>query len=567
MSPEQVMGAVVDGRADQYSLGIILYQMTTGATPFQGETPMQIAAQQLHTQPTPPRAFRPNLPEAAEQVMLKSMAKRPGDRFANALEFSTAFRMALQGPGIQQHLAQSGVFPASGLAASTTLSTRGLIEPKWQTGALQSITNEQQGDMGTGKLTTPNMPARPTGLLSRTGMFPSVGKSTGMLPAALVDDRNPNTPGNVMPAPSVTRPLENQPTFNQMSPSFNTMTESGMQPTVMPQYNQMSSLAKTTTGALNVPNAEQTGSGTIKLTGPVKVLQVPVAGQPGQFVTGLLPVPPAVEAPPRPDPRSNKLQKIAMAIALVVLLVGSTTGVWYLRTHSGRPSTQSGTTSPGVASTPNIEATVHAQATATAASHIILSDPLSTNIRNFPVSTNGTKIYQFKDGAYHMTNLGASGIAVVLQESLPKGPIGYTLTMEEIKGDDTSTDNSFGMILRYSQKTQGNQSINTFYSFEVFNYNGGQYRFYKYDNSKGSTANPWTQLWSQVFGHEFHQGHGPGSINTIRVFANGNSFTFTINGKTVGGVKDGSFSNGTVGMLVNLKGTEVAFSNMLITNN
>jgi hypothetical protein len=220
-----------------------------------------------------------------------------------------------------------------------------------------------------------------------------------------------------------------------------------------------------------------------------------------------------------------------------------------------------------VASTPNVEATVLAKATATAQSHIILSDPLSTNIRNFPVSTNGTKIYQFKDGAYHMTNLGDSGIAVVLQESLPNGPIGYTLTMKEIKGDDTSTDNSFGMILRYSQKTKGNQTINTFYSFEVFNYNGGQYRFYKYDNSKGPSVNPWTQVWSQVFGHEFHQGHGPGNINTIRVFTSGNTFSFTINGKTVGSVKDGSFSSGTVGMLVNLKGTEVAFSNMLITNN
>ena len=70
-----------------------------------------------------------------------------------------------------------------------------------------------------------------------------------------------------------------------------------------------------------------------------------------------------------------------------------------------------------------------AQATATAQSHIILSDPLSTNIRNFPVTRTGTKIYQFKDGAYHMTNLGDSGFAVVLHESLPSGPFGYTLTM------------------------------------------------------------------------------------------------------------------------------------------
>lgn len=544
MSPEQVIGAEVDGRADQYSLGIILYQMVTGTTPFQGETPMQIAAQQLHGQPPSPRLFRPELPEAAEQVMLKTMAKRPGDRYTNALEFATAFRLALQGLEIQQQATQSNTFVSSGITASGLFAPRGLFDPKWQTGTLPSMTNEQNTGMGTGTLTSPNVSAPSTGLLSRTGMFPRVGKSTGALPAAIANDRNPATPGNVLPTSTGTQSAVHQQAFNEMTPSL-----------------------KATTGALNASNAEQTGTGTIKLTGPVKVIQVPVAGQPGQYRTGLLPVPPAVQAPSQPDTHPKMLQKIAMVVTLAVLLIGGTTGIWYMRTHSGQTSSHPKSTSPGVVSTPDTQATMVAQATATSQAHIIISDPLSTNIRNFPVSTSGTKLYVFKDGAYHMTNLGASGIAVVLQETLPNGPIGYTLTMEEIKGDDTSTDNSYGMILRYSQKTKGNQTINTFYSFEVFNYNGGQYRFYKYDNSKGPSVNPWTQVWTQVFGHEFRQGHGPGSINTIRVFANGNMFTFTINGKTVGNAKDSSFTNGTVGMLVNLKGTEVAYSNMLITNN
>jgi hypothetical protein len=544
MSPEQVIGAEVDGRADQYSLGIILYQMVTGTTPFQGETPMQIAAQQLHGQPPSPRMFRPELPEAAEQVMLKTMAKRPGDRYTNALEFATTFRLALQGLEIQQQATQSNIFVSSGITASGLFAPRGLFDPKWQTGTLPSMTNEQNTGMGTGTLTSPNVSTPSTGLLSRTGMFPRVGKSTGALPAAIANDRNPATPGNVLPTSTGTQSAVHQQAFNEMSPSL-----------------------KATTGALNVSNAEQTGTGTIKLTGPMKVIQVPVAGQPGQYITGLLPVPPAVQAPSQPDTHPKMLQKIAMVVTLAVLLIGGTTGIWYMRTHSGQTSSHPKSTSPGVVSTPDTQATMVAQATATSQAHIIISDPLSTNIRNFPVSTSGTKLYVFKDGAYHMTNLGASGIAVVLQETLPNGPIGYTLTMEEIKGDDTSTDNSYGMILRYSQKTKGNQTINTFYSFEVFNYNGGQYRFYKYDNSKGPSVNPWTQVWTQVFGHEFRQGHGPGSINTIRVFANGNMFTFTINGKTVGNAKDSSFTNGTVGMLVNLKGTEVAYSNMLITNN
>src|SRR5207248_5170825 len=257
----------------------------------------------------------------AEQVLLNSMAKRPGDRYTNALEFASAFRMALQELEVQQR-AQLKAFATSGISTSGALSSRGLFDPKWQTGALPSMTNEQQ--IGTGTFTSPNMPARTTGLLSRTGMFPTVGKSTGILPTAIADDRNPATPGNAMPASTGTRPLVNQQTYNEMSPSFKTMAESGMQPAVMPQgFNQTSPLLKTTTGELNVPNVEQTGTGTIKLTGPMKVVQVPVAGQPGQFITGLLPVPPAEQAPPRPDSRSKMLQKIAMVVALIVLLVGS----------------------------------------------------------------------------------------------------------------------------------------------------------------------------------------------------------------------------------------------------
>src|SRR5437667_4728862 len=100
MSPEQVMGTEVDGRADQYSLGIILYQMVTGTTPFQGETPMQIAAHQMQTPPPSPRLLRKDLPVAAEQVLLRAMAKRPADRYASGQELADAFRNALDAAGI-----------------------------------------------------------------------------------------------------------------------------------------------------------------------------------------------------------------------------------------------------------------------------------------------------------------------------------------------------------------------------------------------------------------------------------------------------------------------------------
>ena len=572
MSPEQVMGGDVDGRADQYSLGIILYQMVTGTTPFQGETPMQIAAQQLHMQPASPRLLRPDLPVAAEQVILKAMSKRPEGRYRYAQDLTTAFRMALQAPEMHQQPAQNSAFTSSDLTASGINLPPGLLNRKWQTGTIPSMTNEQHG--GTDALPTANDPTRSTGLLSRTGMFPRIGNSTGTLPAASANNLTPATPGDELSTASGMQRIMHPQGFNEMSPSLNTMTgtekpasSTGVQPTFLPQgLSQMSPSLKPTTGALNVPDFAQTSQGMVKLTGPVKVVQVPVAGQPGQYITGLLPVSPDLQSPALTKTGFKKLQKIALAVAMVIVLIGGTAGIWFLRTHINQVSPAS-KTSPVAMTTPDLRATMAAQATATAQANIILSDSLNQNIHNWPTGTSSTKMYVFKDGAYHITNLGNEGLAVILQETLPGGPIAYTLTMQEIKGDDTSINNSFGMILRYSQQIKGNQLISTFYSFEVVNTPGGEYRFYKYNNSQGAAANPWTEIWHQVYGHEFHDGHTSKSINTFRIFANGNTFTFTVNGKGVGSAKDSSYSGGTVGMLVNLNGTEVAFSNMLITHN
>jgi hypothetical protein len=122
------------------------------------------------------------------------------------------------------------------------------------------------------------------------------------------------------------------------------------------------------------------------------------------------------------------------------------------------------------------------------------------------------------------------------------------------------------MIFRFSQNTKGNTSVTTFYSFEVVNTKNGEYQFWKYDDSKG-VKNAWTRIWHANFGKEFHQGHGAQASNTFRVFMQGTSFTFTVNGKVVKTAQDTSFQSGMVGMIVNLDGTEVAFKNLLLTYN
>src|SRR5260370_35242797 len=84
------------------------------------------------------------------------------------------------------------------------------------------------------------------------------------------------------------------------------------QSALSPELNQLSSF-KMTTGALAVPGQEGAAN-TIKLTGPVKVVQVPIAGQPGRYGTGLLPVPPMPETPPNPRPgRSTPLRLMALS--------------------------------------------------------------------------------------------------------------------------------------------------------------------------------------------------------------------------------------------------------------
>lgn len=584
MSPEQVLGESVDGRADLYSLGVILYQMVTGTMPFHGETPMQIAAQHLQVAPNSPRLLRPDLPVLAEQVILRAMAKRPADRYPNGKDLTAAFLEALASSGAllgsQDTTYSASTEPTTGDLpgghVAPAFRRGGLFDPAWQTGAMKSFSAEPGLGKPTGVLPAASAsPARPTGLLStyKPGTSPQTRATRPLQTAGAMEDKAPSSSLNLLSPMSGAQPAVKPNETSQKLPRlFESPSPTGALPAArsaftdvnaQPELGQFSSF-KMTTGALAVPDQEGIGN-TIKLTGPVKVVQLPIAGQPGRYVTGLLPVVPLPETPPAEDTGlSKRVRMIALVVAALLVIAFGTGAFWFTHTHNTIVQTlTNGNTTVG---TPDVQATAVAQVTATAAANIILTDPLSQNIHNWPTTPTASASYVFTGGAYHITNLGDKGTAVVLQATPFTGPIGYTLTMEEIKGDDTSLSNSFGMIIRSNVQNKGGRTVSTFYSFEVVNTPGGEYRFYKYDDSKGAIDSAWTELWHQTFGNEFHEGQGPKSINTFKIFANGSNFTFTANGKLVGHASDRSITNGGVGMLVNLKGTEVAFSNMLITH-
>lgn len=92
MAPEQVVGKAVDGRSDLFALGVLLYEMLTGESPFEGDNINTTMYRIVNEAPVPPKTLAPRIPEAFDYIVAKALAKHPDARYQNAADMADDLR-------------------------------------------------------------------------------------------------------------------------------------------------------------------------------------------------------------------------------------------------------------------------------------------------------------------------------------------------------------------------------------------------------------------------------------------------------------------------------------------
>ncbi|MGL6280579.1 MAG: Stk1 family PASTA domain-containing Ser/Thr kinase [Gaiella sp.] len=120
LSPEQARGSVVDESSDLYSTGIVLYELLTGAVPFSGESPVEIAMKHLSQPPQPPSALRHEVPHDLDLVVLRALAKEPVDRYRSAQEMDHDLELVARGESVGSETAEAATMVLKGETTAVT---------------------------------------------------------------------------------------------------------------------------------------------------------------------------------------------------------------------------------------------------------------------------------------------------------------------------------------------------------------------------------------------------------------------------------------------------------------
>lgn len=131
MAPEQAMGATLDGRADQYALAVIAFELLAGRVPFSAESPLAVLHQHVSTPPPPLSTVLPGTAASVDAVLFRGLAKKAENRFGSCSAFVTALGAALAVPGAAATVPQAvhGQSLVATIISAPALSPAALAAP------------------------------------------------------------------------------------------------------------------------------------------------------------------------------------------------------------------------------------------------------------------------------------------------------------------------------------------------------------------------------------------------------------------------------------------------------